>query len=313
MIAQDIFEVRTRPNRASVFCQAADETVAVGDWVLVNIEDEQECGRVIRASFLKEDVPKGEEIHKILRKATPENLETLRKNQETEKDAFQVAKQKIETMNLPMKLVAVDVLFDLAKIKFFFTADGRVDFRELVRELAHVYKTRIEMRQIGIRDGAKITGGIGICGLTLCCCTWLREFYPITIKMAKEQYLSLNPQKISGNCGRLLCCLGYEVDCYKKAKKDFPKLGHILSTPKGTGPVREINIIKGSVTVQIDQIPHEFTLEDIREFQQTTGKMPPAKPEAMAMEDDSEELLYPVDNGEIPDPAILEELEDKEP
>ncbi len=265
MIGQEVIEVRVRPRRMSAFCRVTDETVTVGDWVLVDIGDERECGRVIRGPFAEAELETlDEEFHKVYRKATAEDLETLRKNQKLEGDAFEVARQKIAERELPMKLVAVDVLFDRSRIKFYFSAEGRVDFRELVRDLAHVYKTRIEMRQIGVRDEAKLTGGFGICGLTLCCNTWIRRFMPITIKMAKEQNLSLNPQKISGACGRLLCCLSYEFETYKGEKQCFPKLGSTIATPRGPGEVKQINIIKGTVSVQIGDTPYEIRLSDLK-------------------------------------------------
>lgn len=272
MIGQEVVEVRVRPNRMSVFCRVTDESVAVGDWVLVDLDDERECGRVIRGPLGSAEIDlKAEEVAKVYRKATPEDLETLRKNQKVEQEALDLAKQRIVARALPMKLVTVDALFDQSKIKFYFTSEGRVDFRELVRDLAHVYKTRIEMRQIGVRDEAKITGGFGICGLTLCCNTWMRQFMPITIKMAKEQNLSLNPQKISGACGRLLCCLSYEFETYREEKKRFPKLGSQVTTPKGTGPIQQINIVKGTVTVRVEEVNYEMKLSELRIFRSNGG------------------------------------------
>lgn len=288
MIGSDIYEVRVRPGRISVFCQMSDESVNLGDWVILDIEDERECGQLIRGPFVEEDFECINQTHKVVRKATPEDLETLRKNRDVEVEAIRTCKDKIADLDLPMKLIAVDVLFDKAKIKFFFTAEGRVDFRELVRQLAQVYRTRIEMRQIGVRDGSKLIGGIGICGQTLCCCRWLRKFMPITIKMAKQQNLSLNPQKISGNCGRLLCCLSYEVDTYRDAKKNFPRLGTRMDTPAGSGPVKEINIIKNTVTVAVGDFMHEFTMEELRQFQQAADEQ--QVEEAVEEEISSEEL-----------------------
>ena len=263
-IGQEVVEVRVRPRRTSIFCWVTDETVAPGDWILVDVGDERECGRVIRGPIGKEDIEGlEEEIGKVHGRASAEDQETLRRNQKLEKEAFLVAREKIAKREMPMKLVAVDVLFDQSKIKFYFTSEGRVDFRELVRDLAHVYKTRIEMRQIGVRDESKMLGGVGVCGLTLCCATWMRRFAPITIKMAKEQNLSLSPQKISGQCGRLLCCLSYEVKAYKAEKKRFPKPGTTIETPKGPGVVKQLNIIKGTVSVVVEETLYEFTLKEI--------------------------------------------------
>jgi len=264
MIGQEVIEVRVRPCRMSAFCRVTDETVTIGDWVLVDIGDERECGRVIRGPFAAAELESlDEEIHKVYRKATAEDVETLRKNQKLESEAFEEGRKKIVERELPMKLVAVDVLFDRSRIKFYFSAEGRVDFRELVRDLAHIYKTRIEMRQIGVRDEARMVGGFGVCGLTLCCNTWMRRFMPITIKMAKEQNLSLNPQKISGACGRLLCCLSYEFETYKCEKKAFPRIGSTVSTPRGPGQVKQMNIIKGTVSVQIGEALYEMKLSEL--------------------------------------------------
>jgi cell fate regulator YaaT (PSP1 superfamily) len=279
MIGQEVVEVRVRPQRMSEFCLVTDESVTLGDWVLVDVEGERECGQVIRGPFARAEVESYcQGFHKVHRKATAEDLEVLRKNQKTEQEAIRLGKERVEQRQMEMKIVAVDCLFDQSKIKFYFTADGRIDFRELVRDLAHVYKTRIEMRQIGVRDGARMTGGIGICGLTLCCSTWLRKFSPITIKMAKEQNLSLNPQKISGCCGRLLCCLGYEVDTYSAAKKKFPKNGTRVVTEKGEGVITQSNLLKGTVMVVVDEMPHEFALEQIhRPGQAPREKRPPGE------------------------------------
>jgi cell fate regulator YaaT (PSP1 superfamily) len=265
MIGRELYEVRVRPGRTSVFCHVTDESVTLNDWVVVDINGERECGRVIRGPVEIEDVEKlKEDFGTVQRKASAEDLDKLHKNQDMETKAYKVCREKILERKLPMKLVTVDALFDQSKIKFYFTADGRVDFRDLVRDLAHVYKTRIEMRQIGVRDEAKITGGIGVCGLTLCCNTWMRQFMPITIKMAKEQNLSLNPQKISGQCGRLLCCLSYEVDVYKQEKKNYPKIGKPIMTPEGKGMVQQFNILKGTVVVRLEDKVEEFKLEELK-------------------------------------------------
>jgi len=287
MIGQQLVEVRVRPFRVSVFCRVSDETIAVGDWVVVDIEDEQECGRVLRGPLAQEDIEGLDEtLGKVLRKASAEDQETLRKNQKLEKEALQEARTKIAERQLPMKMVAVDAMFDRTKIKFYFTSDGRIDFRDLVRDLAHVYKTRIEMRQIGVRDQSKMVGGIGVCGQTLCCATWMRKFMPITIKMAKEQNLSLNPQKISGQCGRLLCCLSYEVDTYKQEKKNFPKMGKEIETPEGKGIVQQINIIKGTVMVKIDDAFHEFKLCEIGRMQKEAEAVKTEEPPVEEMRED---------------------------
>lgn len=194
-------------------------------------------------------------LKKVIRKATSEDDIKVKENGEKEVEAFNICLEKIETHNLPMRLADVEFTFDNNKIIFYFTAEGRVDFRELVKDLASVFRTRIELRQIGVRDEAKMLGGLGPCGKSLCCSQFLGEFQPVSIKMAKEQNLSLNPTKISGICGRLMCCLKYEQDFYEEVRKRMPKINKEVLTPKGTAIVVETNHIKESVKVKV-------TLED---------------------------------------------------
>ncbi|MBN2382096.1 stage 0 sporulation protein [bacterium] len=192
-------------------------------------------------------------IQPIHRKATEEDIQQHMKNLELEEQAYNLCIQKIKERHLPMKLVKVKFYFDRTKSVFYFTADGRVDFRELVKDLAYEFKTRIEMRQIGVRDEAKMIGGYGCCGLSLCCCTFLRDFEPVSIRMAKEQNLTLIPSKISGLCGRLMCCLMYEFETYREIKKQFPKVGKKIMTKHGEGKVARINIIQESLLVDIPE------------------------------------------------------------
>ncbi|GAV22937.1 PSP1 domain-containing protein [Carboxydothermus pertinax] len=201
----------------------------------------------------------------VIRKATPEDLEILRENKEKEKKAFSICLEKIAQHGLPMKLVGVEYTFDRNKVIFYFTADGRIDFRELVRDLAAVFKTRIELRQIGVRDEAKMIGGLGCCGRELCCASWLSEFAPVSIKMAKEQNLTLNPTKISGICGRLMCCLKYESDTYEQVKDDYPEVGETVLTPMGEGKVTGVNIFRKTVYVELKELKHvkEFPAEEV--------------------------------------------------
>lgn len=187
----------------------------------------------------------------ILRIANDEDNERYIKNKEREKEAVIIFNEKIKKHNLEMKLIDVELTFDLNKIIFYFTADGRVDFRELVKELASVFKMRIELRQIGVRDEAKMINGIGICGRTLCCATFLGEFAPVSIKMAKDQNLSLNPTKISGVCGRLMCCLKYEQDAYEELNKNLPREGDIISTVSGKGEVLSVNVLRQIVKAAV--------------------------------------------------------------
>ena len=207
-------------------------------------------------------------LKEIVRIATPQDEVQLEKNKKKEKEAFSLCEKKIAEHNLEMKLVDVEYTFDANKILFYFTADGRVDFRELVKDLASVFRTRIELRQIGIRDEAKMLGGIGICGRNLCCNSFLDGFHPVSIKMAKEQGLSLNPTKISGNCGRLMCCLKYEQNCYDEYAKIAPSVGAIVSTPMGKGVVQGVTVLKGIANVKLDDENEpqlqQFNFKDIK-------------------------------------------------
>lgn len=192
-------------------------------------------------------------LKKVLRVATEEDKTHNEENCKKEKEAFSTCVNKITEHSLPMKLVDVEYTFDNNKILFYFTADGRVDFRDLVKDLASIFKTRIELRQIGVRDETKMLSGIGICGRALCCNTFLGEFEPVSIKMAKEQGLSLNPTKISGICGRLMCCLKYEQDAYEDMLTRVPKEGAVVDTPEGQGVVVSISLLKAMVKVKLDK------------------------------------------------------------
>ena len=194
-------------------------------------------------------------LKKVIRKATKEDLAQVRKNQEKQAAAAKICNEKIAAHKLDMKLVDVEYTFDNNKILFYFTADGRVDFRELVKDLASVFRTRIELRQIGVRDEAKMLGGLGICGRPFCCSTFLGEFQPVSIKMAKEQSLSLNPVKISGTCGRLMCCLKYEQEAYEDLLRTTPKVGALVGTVDGKGKVVEVNLLSGLLKVRLDANP----------------------------------------------------------
>lgn len=187
----------------------------------------------------------------IIRIATEEDIKQYKKNKKKEKEAWGVFIEKIKEHNLNMKLIDVDLTFDLNKIIFYFTAEGRVDFRELVKDLASIFKMRIELRQIGVRDEAKILNGIGMCGRTLCCSTFLRNFQPVSIKMAKDQNLSLNPIKISGVCGRLMCCLKYEQDSYEELNKNLPREGDIIKTSNGIGEVLSVNVLRQTIKAAV--------------------------------------------------------------
>jgi cell fate regulator YaaT (PSP1 superfamily) len=204
----------------------------------------------------------------VIRVASPEDMERHRHNKSREKEAFTTCEAKIIEHGLDMKLVDVEYTFDNNKVIFYFTADGRIDFRELVKDLATIFRTRIELRQIGVRDEAKMIGGVGPCGRTLCCSSWLGDFTSVSIKMAKEQSLSLNPTKISGICGRLMCCLNYEQETYEQTRKKLPRVGSIVNTEKGKGEVIGNNVIRENVRVRLNYVTEEvietFSMHDVK-------------------------------------------------
>ncbi len=214
-----------------------------------------ECGTVVVPNKMVEYSEIVRPLKKVLRTATEEDIAQYRLCREKEKNAFSLCQKKIEERGIDMKLVDVEYTFDGNKILFYFTADGRVDFRELVKDLAAVFRTRIELRQIGVRDKARMLGGLGICGRPSCCSSFLGEFHPVSIKMAKEQGLSLNPTKISGICGRLMCCLKYEQETYEDLIRRTPKIGAVVSTAEGEGVVVESNLITGMLKVMLDRNP----------------------------------------------------------
>jgi cell fate regulator YaaT (PSP1 superfamily) len=225
--------------------------LATGDHVIVETERGAGVGQVVKPPVLKEAGGTGS-LALVKRKATPDDMATVERITQKEQEAYRFCVNRIIERSMPMKLVRVEYQFDSSKAVFFFTADGRVDFRDLVKDLAHSFHTRIEMRQIGVRDEAKMTGGIAICGRELCCSSFLREFQPVSVKMAKEQNLALNPNKISGQCGRLLCCLDYEYETYCCLRKNFPKSGKRVRTVNAVGVVDKVNILTGNITLKLD-------------------------------------------------------------
>ena len=222
-----------------------------GDRVVVETERGVGVGQVVKPPVENDSMETGS-LTLIKRKATPDDVAALERISLKEQEAYHFCVSRIVERNMPMKLVRVEYQFDSSKAIFFFTADGRVDFRDLVKDLAHSFHTRIEMRQIGVRDEAKMTGGIGICGRELCCSSFLREFHPVSVKMAKEQNLALNPNKISGQCGRLLCCLDYEYETYCCLRKNFPKSGKRVRTVNAVGVVDKVSILTGNITLKLD-------------------------------------------------------------
>ncbi len=248
----DIVGVKFKQGGKMYYFNPQKLDVKKGDHVIVETARGIEYGEVVvgRRSIAKKNITSP--LKNVIRIATNADRMTQANNAKKEKAAFDICLEKIKKHNLEMKLIEVEYTFDANKILFYFTADGRVDFRELVKDLANVFRTRIELRQIGVRDEAKSMGSIGICGRSLCCSSFLGEFVPVSIKMAKEQGLSLNPTKISGACGRLMCCLKYEQDCYEELLKTTPRAGSIVRTPKGKGVVEDANILKGVLKVRLD-------------------------------------------------------------
>ena len=226
-----------------------------GDYAIVETVRGMECGMVAKPNHGTNEDDINKPLKKVIRVATEDDIKTLHENKEKEKEAFKICEGKIEAHGLQMSLVDVEYTFDRSKLLFYFTADGRVDFRELVKDLASAFRTRIELRQIGVRDESRMVGGFGICGRPFCCNTFLNDFQPVSIKMAKEQGLSLNPTKISGTCGRLKCCLNYEQDTYEHLLRVTPKVGAIVDTPDGKGRVIENNLITGMLKITLDRRP----------------------------------------------------------
>ena len=239
-----------------------------GDKVIVETIRGIECGEV---AMDNRDVPEDQivkPLKKLIRDANADDLATAEKMRAKEKEAFEACCQKIIQHKLDMKLIDVEFTFDGSTALFYFTADGRIDFRELVKDLAGIFRTRIELRQIGVRDESKMVGGLGMCGRAFCCSTFLGDFQPVSIKMAKEQGLSLNPVKISGTCGRLMCCLKYEQNAYEHLLKTTPKQGAIVETAEGRGVVTEVNLLTGRLKVRLERrqeaAPVYFTRDEVK-------------------------------------------------
>lgn len=260
---------------------ARDLELETGDAVVVETDRGRTLGTVVIAPREVPEKQVPDSLKGVQRKATEKDRDAAKKFVEREEAAHRYCAQRIQERKMEMKLVRAEYVFDGSKIVFYFTADGRVDFRELVKDLAQHFHTRIEMRQIGVRDEAKITGGIGICGRELCCCTFLRDFQPVSVKMAKEQGLALNPNKISGQCGRLLCCLGYEFETYCSLKKGLPKCGKKVSYQGKTAEVVSQNVLNQTVRVRTaDNSTADLSPEELREH----ARQPADKEEAEEQE-----------------------------
>lgn len=256
----EVIGVRFKEVGKVYYFDPQDKKYTEGTKVIVETARGIECGDV---AMENKEIADGEivsPLKTVIRTADENDLRTLEENKQKEKAAFDICLKKIENHKLKMKLVDVEYTFDRSKILFYFTADGRVDFRELVKDLASVFKTRIELRQIGVRDESKVLGGLGVCGRPFCCSSFLGSFQPVTIKMAKEQGLSLSPVKISGTCGRLMCCLKYEQSSYEHLLRVTPKVGAIVETKEGRGTVIENNLLTGSLKIRLDKRPESAPL-----------------------------------------------------
>lgn len=251
----EIIGVRFKEVGKVYYFDPLDNKLNTGDRVIVETARGLECGEVATPNKTVDDAEISHPLKPLIRIATEKDLNHLAENKLKEKEAYRICEQKIANHKLEMKLVNVEYTFDNSKILFYFTADGRVDFRALVKDLASVFRTRIELRQIGVRDEAKMLGGLGICGKPFCCASFMGEFQPVSIKMAKEQGLSLSPVKISGTCGRLMCCLKYEQDAYEHLLRHTPKVGAFVETREGRGTVIENNLITGILKVRLDRRP----------------------------------------------------------
>ena len=255
-----VVDIQFRPGQKVYYFDPVDFQLNPGDHVIIDTARGAEYGLVTGGNHMipgKDVVPP---LRQVLRIATAQDEKTVEENRRKEKKACEICLQKIEELGLDMQLVSAEVAFDGSKILFFFTADERVDFRELVKSLASVFHTRIELRQIGVRDKAKMVGGLGICGRPFCCASFLDDFQPVSIKMAKTQNLSLNPTKISGTCGRLMCCLKYEQDAYEDLLRSAPKPDSFVDTPEGRGTVTEVDLLRSRVKVRLEDQPETIVI-----------------------------------------------------
>ena len=263
----EIISVKFKENGRAYSFDPAGITAEIGESVIVETQNGTEMGTVSAANHEVDNGAIVKPLRKVLRKATEKDMARRDENKRKEKEAFGICEELVLAHKLDMKLVDVEYSFDSSKIVFFFTSDGRVDFRELVKDLASRFHTRFELRQIGVRDEAKMLGGLGICGRPYCCKQFLNDFQPVSIKMAKEQGLSLNPTKISGSCGRLMCCLKYEQDAYEYLNSLTPGVGATVKTPEGNAVVTDANLMTGYLTVRLtdsDSMPFKIHRDDVK-------------------------------------------------
>lgn len=302
-----VVSVKFRDNEKAYFFDPNGSSPKQGEKVVVETVKGLEMGECCRECHEVEDDQIVPPLRPVIRIATAADLRVAEANKEREREAFDICRQKIADHGLEMKLVSVERSFDGSKILFFFTSDGRVDFRELVKDLASVFRTRIELRQIGVRDEAKMLGGIGICGRPFCCSQFLTDFQPVSTKMAKVQSMSLNPSKISGTCGRLMCCLRYEHEAYEDMVKHSPKTGAFVETESGYGTVSQVNLLRHQVKVKMDgvgeQVIKTYDTEDIAVI--PGGRPPEGEPLPHILQP----RVKPIeDEAEAPDPWHRPEL-----
>jgi cell fate regulator YaaT (PSP1 superfamily) len=264
-----------RAGKVYYFAPAQFKDLKVGEYVVVETARGEEAGRIVIPPHQVSDKEIVRRLKPITRRASALDLTQMAYYQFKEQEALARCQDKVLEHNLPMKIVRAEFNYDGSRLVFFFASEKRVDFRKLVQDLARSFRARIELRQIGVRDEAKLMGGIGRCGLSLCCATWLTEFNPVSIKMAKLQDLPLSPMDISGVCGRLLCCLAYESDFYAEAKKKLPKRGKVIDTPHGRGKVTQVDMVKESVQVELEnQITVEVSHQELVNMTQAPAQAP---------------------------------------
>ncbi len=275
----EVVSVKFKEDGRAYYFDPCSNKFEVGQMVIVETARGDECGAVCETNRKVDDDTIVKPLKKVLRLATKKDLQKVEENLKKSKEAFAFCEKKVLERGLDMKLVDVEISFDSGKMLFYFTSDGRVDFRELVKDLASQFHARIEPRQIGVRDEAKMLGGIGICGQPYCCKRFLDDFHPVSIKMAKEQGLSLNPTKISGSCGRLMCCLKYEQNAYEHLNSISPNVGATVKTKDGVGTVVDINLLTGNMLVKFEnsEIPAKYNRDDVKIL--SRGKRKQAEPE----------------------------------
>lgn len=273
----EVISIKFKSDGASYYFDPDGKQYLHGGYAVVETAQGIECGIVSEANHSVEDEKIVQPLKKALRPANEKDIKKMEENKEKSAQAFKLCEEKIAAHSLDMKLIEAQYSFDASKIIFFFTSDGRVDFRELVKDLAASLHARIELRQIGVRDEARMLGGLGICGQPFCCTRFLNGFQPVSIKMAKEQGLSLNPTKISGSCGRLMCCLKYEQDAYEYLLKKTPGIGATVKTQDGIGVVTDVNVITGNLTVKINDsegLPLKTHRDKVTVLSRGKGKKP---------------------------------------